>query len=1123
MIRRLALPLVLAFVCLAPLLSLSRVPARAAQFDSATETSRALRMKLFDSLRASVSLGPSATPASNAVCSVASAPMSLQATPAYSFTGATVVTPTIDGVFTGQFVDGNGTTPGVGTQDSLAFVAQKPFDAADNVYWFDPASFFRSWQPATMTLWLDGDDNGVYQTAPFTDAVIAGTTPTSGTTGSELNGLAGFPTGLSPLGFSPFVFNDVEFIYSAPSKANNRYDNGEDIYYVGQYAAPPVSVDSVAEFRGGLQLLVPDPEDPLGPAIAHVYIEQDADYLYFHNDFLVDAESAFYNFDGMAGTDGFIDGDGIASSDSGAPDRIGIDPAARKWFTTTDQVAWHDADGNAHWTPGLDALWLDDGNSVYTGTDDSLIVYASGVLTDGLPASVLLNPATFEFVYRDDNADNTWDSGEDIRSISGDETWDYNYFDNRIAWLIDGDGAQTADRGSDDLTRVDGDQWFDAEDRVYWFDANGDTEWTEATDALWRDNNLNGTYQSGTDTVIRSTIGISQNTTTNMLLLQRLFVDGNGTTSGAGSDDTARTGQTPFAPDDRVFWHDGDRSQDWTISDTLWLDDGDGVFGTSITDTVIVSATGFTSGISGSLLTPAAHWIGYDDGEVDFNGRYDSGEDIAASNSYFAYDDFEVNPNFQYDPGEDVYDRDYLEIWVYAEGNSADTDMGGNEFAPDQEPALRDIGFRVHLNGVRIDAAPALTTTRTISDYDAPHGIQAAAGWGPSRGFIGFTPAGTDPAFGGFNRHYEYRIPRQDGAIGALSLGVQPASVQREREHREVIAILPDCHVLVKITWKDIKRRNSQGMFVSGSGKEYPTADGAALVWEFFVHPLPPPPPPPPPIKNDLNDPYWPDGTSVPTPPTQPRPHPASSFFDVFYPNTIETEIVQLSLTGSSPLGNQTRIIGWQTSHPETQFNPGFGTSLGMVFNLPPGGWIELIGETTVSNLSLVPGAIVTNVVNVTGTTPGGPLPPTAPGSDSVTFNPPMTITLIKKAVTNTVAAGGRVTYTILYENPGPFALSNLRLTDTLPMSITPQSAWPVDSFFDVFYQVDLPPLPPRDRGRVQIVGVVSPSVPVSTVLTNTVRISFDSQLTGTLFKEAAYAVTVKGNPHYIYLPVVLK
>jgi hypothetical protein len=1035
----------------------------------------------------------------------------LRITNVYSFTGSPLITPTIDGVYTGQFVDGDGVlSPLAGVQNPLAFVDEKQFDALDNVYWRDPTFTYRSWQPLTMTLWRDGNDNGVYDTG--IDFVIVGAIPMSGTSGVELNGLVPFPGGYSPLGFSPFVYNDAEFIYDGPSKANNRYDDGEDIVYVGQYMALPASVDSVAEFRGAQQTLAFDPQNPNGPPIARISIEQAPNYLYFHNDFLVDKDSPFYDFNGSAGDDGFIDGDGTTTPGSGTQDRIGIDLAARQWFTMTDNVDWYDADDDSHWTPSTDALWIDNGDGQYNAGLDGLIVYNSGVLTENLTASVLLNPATFEFVYSDDNSNNAYDNGEDIWGLSGDEIWDYNYFDNRIAWLIDGDGAATTDRGNGNGVRLDGDQWFDAEDQAYWYDANADGEWTEATDGLWKDNNLNGTYQSPTDTLIRQNNVIPQNSSANMILLQRFFVDGDGPTSnGAGSDNPTRTGQTAFQFSDNVFWYDADNSKDWTPGDSLWIDDGDGVFGSTITDTVIVSATGFVSSTIGAQLSPAAHWIGYDDGEIAYNGRYDSGEDISASNSFFAYDDYEIDPNFKYDLGEDIYDRDYLEIWVYAEGNSADMLMGGNDYAPEREPALRDIGFRVHLNGMRVDSPPPITSTRAISDYDAPGGIQAAAGWGPSRGFIGPSiPPGGDPAFGGFNRHYEYRIPRQGGQVGAVTVDAQRVSRPSKplpTKEIQIIIELPDCHVTIFSLWKDV-RRNSQGKFVGPSGTTYPAASGSSIVKFFYVHPEAAPPSVMPLDKNDLNDPYLPGQMVVPS--HIPAPPPADSFFDVFF--TVPTDTLQMSFSANSPLGSTPRLIGYQASDPEIVVQPVIGTSFAQAFNLPKGAWLDLAVAMPVTDLSLSPDSTAINTVSVTGTVPGGgPMPPVDPASDSLTFSPTITITLTKTSVpTLTVAPGGLVSYTIIAENHTPFALSKVVITDTRSRLISPTQVFPVDSFFDVFTELPLPELPPLNgRARMQVSGFVSPTAPLNSTITNTVTATFRTPLTGVLTSTITHTLKV--------------
>ncbi|MBI5566117.1 MAG: DUF11 domain-containing protein, partial [Chloroflexi bacterium] len=645
-------------------------------------------------------------------------------------------------------------------------------------------------------------------------------------------------------------------------------------------------------------------------------------------------------------------------------------------------------------------------------------------------------------------------------------------------------------------------------------------EWTDGVDALWRDNNLNGTYQLS-DTALRADAAIPQNSATNMILLQRFFVDGDGAaTNGAGSDDATRTGQTSFQFSDLIYWHDVDRSKDWTTGDSLWRDNGDGVYRASIGDSVIVSAAGFTSGTIGTALSPAAHWIGYDDGEINFNGHYDDGEDITAGNSFFAYDDLEVNPNFKYDPGEDIYDRDYLEIWVYAEGENTSTLFDNNDFAPDREPALRDIGFRVHLNGNRVDDASPITSTRTISDYDAPGGVQAAAGWGPSRGYVGPAFAPPDPAYGGFNRHYEYRLPRRDGL--ALQAALRPF---KESEHSEIIAILPDCSVLIEMTWKDV-RRNSQGKFVSGSGAEYPSSSGSQLVWETwdFLHP-PPLPPIPWIVKADLNDPLLPGQQVVPSLPGHGSPPPLPlSFFDVFYYNDLNQPITQLTLTGNSSTPGQMQLLSAQASSAETIIQPGSGNTFAQVMNLAPGDWVGLVVMNELLPSTLPPGSPITNTVEVTGTTPGGPLPPAPPAEDSSTFNPPITIELVKTSVPiTTVMAGGLITYSVLYENLSQFPLSNVRLTDTLPISLSPLRGFPIDSFFDVFYTIDLPrPLMRQERGRFEVTASVSPSLQAGVRLTNTVRATFNAPpiMTGT--KTITQSVIVSTTPGLIIPPNVI-
>jgi uncharacterized repeat protein (TIGR01451 family) len=1084
----------------------------------------------------------------------------VQATAAYTYTGSTIVTPTIDGVFTGQFVDGDGiTTPysgTVGVKSPLSFVDEQLFDAADRVYWTDPTypslSAFTAWQPQTQTLWLDNNNDGIFQTAPYTDAIIVGKTIVSGTTGFELNGLSSSPliASGSPYGFSPFVYNDAEYIYPPLSKANNRYDFGEDIYYIGGFfmtGYPPMYIDPISEFRGAQQVLAPDPDNPHGPAIAHLYWTQDANYLYFHNDFLVDSVAPYYDFQGapfLAGDNGFIDSDGTTTPLSGiaATDRIGIDPAQRQWFTSTDRVAWYDADQNGRWTPSLDALWPDSSNNVYNGGGDAVIVYAGGALTIGITATAILDPAWYDFVYRDDNNSQSWDSGEDIWALTGDEMWDYNYFDNKVTWLIDGDGAATTGRGADDPARVDGDQWFRTTDQVYFYDANGDSEWTDGVDALWKDINGNGTYQSGTDTLIRSdSIVVPVNTSISMTLLATQFVDGDGTASnGAGLQNSLGFDYTPtpFQSSDQVYWHDADNSNDWSSGDSLWKDNAaDGVYQTG--DSAIISGTAFLSGTTGTLLSSGAHWIGYDDGEVNYNGQYDSGEDIVASNNRFAYDDLEITPNFKYDLGEDIYDRDYIEIWTYAEGNNANTDFDHGGFAPDREPNNRDIGFRVHLNGIRIDNTPSITTTRVSDDYDSPAGIQAAAGWGPSRGFVG-PMAGSliDPAFAGFNRHYEYRLPRHGGTVSGLSAALRSTKPQLPFED-QIIIIFPDCSVKITYIWKDI-RQSSPGTYTGPSGRAYGSSAGKATVWAHVDHPSPAVPVSPP-VKTDLSDPYYPQDMVVTRAPNA-TPMPPQSFFDVFVPNNLQvpTEMTRLDLVGTDPLGTL-QPVSVQAGDMHTQFNP--STNIGSAFNIPDKGWVEVGVGTTYACCGPTADQPITNTVAATATTGSGTFPvPGSPAGDSHMFSTTITLTLFKTSTPITqVTAGGRLTYTIGYENRSPFPVSGLKISDTLPMSLTDRQAWPVDSFFDVFFEISPTIMLPGDRGQVKISGNISPTIQSGSRITNVVTITFrlpvgfgglgaippgpaGGGLGGLALNTATHSVLVNAaNQYWVYLPITLK
>ncbi|HDQ72499.1 MAG TPA: hypothetical protein ENN19_10435, partial [Chloroflexi bacterium] len=609
----------------------------------------------------------------------------------------------IDGVFGGDLIDGDGTaTPGVGSAAPFTFIEQKLFDAADMVYYEDLDG--NGAAGAGDAYWID-DGDGIFSST--LDAVIVGS-PTEGVAGTLVDGLAGE---------TAIAYNDAEIA------DNNRYDDGEDIYLV----------DSHAEFMGAMQRIVYDPFRP-GEVLAHIYVANTTNTVYMHNDFIVDAASIWID-------------DGITNGVAGVQTAIGFQPFTNtisstlhvqlfgRWFTTDDDVYWKSTGPYTDtWATG-DSLWLDgDDDGVYSSSVDSLLV-STGVLADGDEGRELNSdgPApTYNFVYDDVNGNEQWDVGEPIGTRDGDEIYDWNYFDDRWSWLVDGDGTASITRGVESEVHVDGNTWFQASDAVYHWDADGNGDWNEG-DGLWIDDG-DGVFSDVVDGIlVRGTMpnGVRGK------LLQVQLVDGDGTdTEGPGDENVARYGQTPFARSDNVLWYDVEDDDNWFWSDGdgLWIDrDGNSVFDDGVDDVLVRGS--MTGGEIGQRLSASAHHFGYDDGEVALNGRYDPGEDIYAANTYLAYDDFEIDFNGRYDDGEDIYDRDYIEIWVYAEGDAAQvpTDM----YHPDLEPHLRDVGFRVHVNGIRVDSAG--------DDYDAPTGFRAAAGWGRSRGApaAGVPPGGT--------------------------------------------------------------------------------------------------------------------------------------------------------------------------------------------------------------------------------------------------------------------------------------------------------------------------------------------------------------------------------------------
>ncbi len=963
-----------------------------------------------------------------------------------------IPTPVIDGVFTGELIDGDGTaTDGIGTPHPTKFIEQKEFDLADNVYYQDTNGTGRA--DAGDAYWID-DGDGMYGGS---DAVIVGT-PIPGA-GIPVNALAGE---------TAIAYNDAEI------DDNNRYDDGEDIYLV----------DSVGEFRGAaMQRIIYDPAYPptLTRVLAHIYIANTTNTVFMHNDFIIDPASVW------------IDGDGTATPGPGTQAEIGFQPFTNtisatldvrlfgRWFTTHDNVYWKSTGWLTDtWFPG-DALWLDvNDDGVYDMGSDLVIIDTGGLSAGDIGRELNSdgpNP-TYNFTYNDENGNGQWDDGEDIGTLDGDEIYDWNYFDDRWSWLVDGDGDATDGRGFEDLTRIDGNTWFRAEDQVYHWDADGNGDWNEG-DGLWIDDDGDGLFSDGVDRVL---VRGSMTGGEAGKLLQIELVDGDGYLSdGPGGENITRWGQTPFAPTDNLFWYDvyDDDNWFWSSGDGLWIDDdGDGLF-TEGVDRVLVRGS-MTGGEAGIRLSASAHHFGYDDGEVALNGKYDPGEDIYAANTYLAYDDMEIAFNGAYDPGEDIYDRDYIEIWVYAEGDSPQvpTDI----LHPESEPGLRDVGFRVHVNGIRVDDPS--------DDYDAPTGFQAAAGWGRSRGALAaWVPAG------GYNRHYEYRLTAANAGaeMHLVSNGVpvnvnpRPPRIQTPRVWTTGHKIdWESCEMTWVTHWKDLRRGkdNYQGFGSSNGQRE-------ESVFAWWLHPPPPPPPPPIPplvIKVPLFGPIVAE-----TDPTGEYMH----CWSIFVHNPDADPVGTVALTDTLPAGWWGGIEGVETFPPGLLVETGI-TPYGQPFvhfpeGLPPGGWAEIIvcGYGPIDPSTEVIINLVEGGVDDDGdpSTPPVPLPPA--GSTTPVVREPE-ISLFKIPDSGEVEPGGRVTWRIGLVNTGQVAVNNVSLWD---------GGWTL-------------PLDTLGVEQVHIVGLqteVPLTTPPSTTLTNTVTMlgEFDTSLGNTYPYVASAAATV--------------
>ena len=173
----------------------------------------------------------------------------------------------IDGVFTGVLIDSDGTlSGGIGVTNTIAkgFIELKKFDVVDKILYQDKNGSQRA--DAGDAYWID-DGDGVFDRD---DREIVGN-PTLGNPGKPVNAL-------KPYEEIAVAYNDAEI------NDNNQYNDGEDIYMV----------DSVDEFRGAMQRVIYDPLNlGSGQVLAHIYIANNTNTVFMHNDFIVDTEAVW--------------------------------------------------------------------------------------------------------------------------------------------------------------------------------------------------------------------------------------------------------------------------------------------------------------------------------------------------------------------------------------------------------------------------------------------------------------------------------------------------------------------------------------------------------------------------------------------------------------------------------------------------------------------------------------------------------------------------------------------------------------------------------------------------------------------------------------------------------------
>jgi len=134
---------------------------------------------------------------------------------------------------------------------------------------------------------------------------------------------------------------------------------------------------------------------------------------------------------------------------------------------------------------------------------------------------------------------------------------------------------------------------------------------------------------------------------------------------------------------------------------------------------------------------------------------------------------------------------------------------------------------------------------------------------------------------------------------------------------------------------------------------------------------------------------------------------------------------------------------------------------------------------------------------------------------------------MISKSATPTVVApGGLVSFTLAYTNDSPTLAQNVVISDYLPIPITFTQASYVShgatvtptGSFSYTWQVD--DLAPGAGGTIEVLAVLSNTLPFGTLITNTATITGDGAYPNTTYLTATVVITV-GQGFPVYLPVI--